>query len=110
MGVTVRALVSHLIDVGSIEPSTAMTNIDADYVRGILVFREEAPILSTNAETLIKIRGPKPLAVRLIQRDYESGDYAVVEAGRSRTEFKDVLWDDLMVEASMEIKAWTPKW
>ena len=95
-------MVSHLIDVGGIGPSIAGTDIDADYAKGILVFREEAPIVSTNADTLIEIRGPKPLAVRLIQRDHESGDYVVLDAGRSRTEFKDFR-DDLMVEANKEI-------
>ena len=90
--------------MGKIDPSTARTNFEADYVKGILVFTEEAPILSTNTDTLIVVRGPRPLAMRLIQRDNESGDYAVLEAGRGRTEFKDLLWDDLMVEANKEIK------
>ena len=109
VGIMVRALVGHLIDVEKIDPSTARTNIEADYVKGILVFREEAPILSTNADTLIEIRGPRPLAIRLIQRDMESGDYGVLEAGRGRSEFKDFLWDDLMAEANKETKV-RSKW
>ncbi len=76
---------------------------------GVLVFKEEAPISLTNEETLIETRGPKPLAVRMIQRDHESGNYMVTDAARSRTEFKDFLWDDLMVEANMEGKTST-KW
>ena len=47
----VRALVSHLIDVRKIEPTAARKSIDADYVRGILVFKEEAPVIGTDADT-----------------------------------------------------------
>ncbi len=54
--------------------------------------------------------GPRPLAVRMIQRDHASGNYVVEDAARSRTEFKDFRRDDLMVEANMEVKLWTSKW
>ena len=60
-----------------------------------------------DAETIT--RGPRPVAVRLIQRDYDSGDCGVLEAARSKLEFKDFSWDDLMVEANTEIKTST-KW
>ena len=86
VGIMVRALVGHLIDVGKTGPCMARTNVEADYVKGIPVFREDAPILTTDADTLIEIRGPRPLAIRLIQRDMESGDYGVLEAGRGRSE------------------------
>ena len=102
----VRALVGHLIEVLKTDPCMARTNVEADYVKGILVFREEAPILTTDADTLIEVRGPRPLAVRLIQRDME---YGVLEAGRGRSEFKDFLWDDLMAEANKETKV-RSKW
>ena len=65
--------------------------------------------MSTNADTLIEIRGPRPLAIRHIQRDMESGDYGVLEAGRGRSEFKDFPWDDLMAEANKETKV-RSKW
>ena len=58
VGIMVRALVGHLIDVGKIDPCLAMSNIEADYVKGILVFREDAPILTTDADTLVKT--PRP--------------------------------------------------
>ena len=62
----VRALVSHLIDVAHIDLVMAKRNIDADYVKGILAFREEAPILTTDAATILMVKGPRPLAMRLI--------------------------------------------
>ena len=106
----VRALVSHLTDVAHIGPVIAKRNIDADYVKGILAFREEAPILTTDAATLLVVKGPRPLAMRLIQRDHESGDYAVLDTGRNRPEFHDFLWVDLMVEANKESQTWSTKW
>ena len=60
-----------------------------------------------DAETIT--RGPRPVAVRLIQRDYDSGDEGGQEAAGSRSEFKGFSWDDLVVEANMEIKTST-KW
>ena len=66
VGVMLRALAAHLIDVAHIDPVIAKRNIDADYVKGIVLFRGEAPILSTEAATLLVVKGPRPLAVRLI--------------------------------------------
>ena len=93
-----------MIDVGKVEPGVARVSIEADYVRGILVFREEAPVLTKSEETLIVVHGPKPLAIRIIQKDKGTGEYGVLEAGRGRGEFKDFLWDDLTVEANRESK------
>ncbi len=104
-----RALATHLADVGKIELTAAKKRIDADYVRGILVFKEDGLVIETDVENLSVTRGPRPLAVRLIQGDYESGDYGVLDAARSSVEFKDFLWGDLMVEANMEAKMPT-KW
>ncbi len=71
--------------MGTIEPTAARKSIDADYVRGILVFKEEAPFIGTDADTLVETRGPRPLAVRMIQKDHESGNYGVLDSARSRT-------------------------
>ena len=99
-----------MIDNAHIDPAVAKRNIEADYTKGIVVFREEAPILSTNATTPLTVSGPRPLAVRMIQREHESGDYAVLDTGRSRHEFKDFSWEDLMVEANRESKLAATKW
>ena len=93
----VRALVTHLIEVGKIEPEKAKERIEADYVRGVLVFRDEAPVLTTGDDTLNTVRGPKPLAIRIIQKDKETGEYGVLEAGRGREEFKTFGWETLMI-------------
>ena len=55
------------------------------------------------------VEGPRPEAVRLVQRDYESGEFGVLEAARDKLEFKDFACDDLMVEANAEVKTST-KW
>ena len=104
----VRALVTHLIEVGKVEPEKAKERIEADYVRGVLVFRGEAPVLTTSEDTLISVRGPKPLAIRIIQKDKETGEYGVLEAGRGREEFKTFGWETLMI-AVKEAKIIT-KW
>ena len=93
----VRALVTHLIEVGKVEPEKAKERVEADYVRGVLVFRGEAPVLMKNDDNLTEVRGPKPLAIRIVQRDKESGEYGVLEAGRAREEFKTFGWDTLMM-------------
>ena len=97
MALMVRALVGHLIDVGKVEPVVARASIEADYVRGILVFREEAPVLTKSEETLIVVHGHKPLAIRIIQKDKETGEYGVLDAGRGRDEFKTFGWETLMM-------------
>ena len=96
----VRALVGHLVDVGKVEPEVARASIEADYVRGVLVFREEAPVLTRSEDTLIIVRGPKPLAIRIIQKDKDTGEYGVMDAGRGRDEFKTFGWEALMVEVT----------
>ena len=98
VAVMVRALVGHLVEVGKAEPEKARACIEADYVRGVLVFREEAPVLTRSEDTLITVRGPKPLAIRIIQKDKETGEYGVLDAGRGREEFKTFGWEALMVE------------
>ena len=102
-------MVGHLIDVGKIDPYMARTNVEADYVQGTLVFREDVPFFTTDVDTLIDSRGSRSVATRLVQRNKESGKYSVLEAGRGRSEFKDFPWDDLMAEANKETKV-RSKW
>ena len=97
-----------MIDVGKIDPSMARANVEADYAKGILVFREDVPIFITDVDILIEFRGSRSLATRLTQRDRESGEYSVSVAGRGRSEFKDFPWADLMAEANKEtrVRSW----
>ncbi len=53
---------------------------DADYVNGILVFNDKAPVINVDADTPILENGPVPDRVRLIQNDYEPGEYGVLDA------------------------------
>ena len=62
-----------------------------------MVFRGEAPVLTRSEDNLIEVRGPKPLAIRIIQKDKETGEYGVLEAGRGREEFKTFGWESLMM-------------
>ena len=83
-----RALVTYLIDTVKKGPESTMANIDADYVKGIVLFRAEAPILSGDPDNLVEVKGPRPIAIRMVQRDSETGAYAALDAGRNMSEFK----------------------
>ena len=108
----VRALVTHLMETGGLEHATATKNIDADYVRGIIVFKSQIKIIAVDVEAEVVDATPqRPVVVRLIQRDYESKEFGVLDAAREKVEFKNFNWDALMVEANAEEdkKNWT-KW
>ena len=47
---------------------------------------------------MITVLGPKPLAIRIIQKDKETGEYGVLDAGRGREEFKTFGWEALLAE------------
>ncbi len=104
-------MVTYPIDTANNDPESAKSNIDADYVRGIVLSRAAAPkLVGDDPDSLIEVKGPRPIASRMIQRDSDTEAYVALDAGRSMIEFKDFLWDDLMVEASMEGKTSTSKW
>ena len=101
MSSIVRGLVNHLTEVGGLEPDIAKKHIDADCKKGIIVFREASPVINLDEEAGHTAPSNR---VRLIQKDYVSGDFGVLEAARGRSEFKDFSWDALMLEANAEHK------
>jgi hypothetical protein len=111
----VRALVTHLMEKGKLEQATAKKSIDADYVRGIIVFKPQVEIIvvegaaEEGAEPVLN--APRPVHVRLIQRDYETKAFGVLDVAREKAEFANFNWDALMVEANEEDdkKKWS-KW
>ena len=108
----VRALVTHLMDTGGLEHATAKKSIDADYVRGIIVFKSQIVIIAVDGEAeAVDVVPQRSVHVRLIQRDYESKEFGVLDAAREKVEFKNFNWDALMVEANAEDdkKKWN-KW
>ena len=46
VSLTVRALVNHLTEVGKLEHDIAKKHIDADYQKGIIVYKELAPVIN----------------------------------------------------------------
>ena len=105
-------MVTHLMETGKLEHATAKKSIDADYVRGFIVFKSqvEIGIVDGEAEVVDAVR-PRSVHARLIQRDYETKDFGVLDAAREKVEFKNFNWDALMVEANAEDdkKKWS-KW
>ena len=81
-------------------------------MRGIIVFKSQAKIVAVDVEAENVDASPqRPAVVRLIQRDYETKDFGVLDAAREKAEFKNFNWDALMVEANAEEdkKKWN-KW
>ncbi len=66
-------------------------------------------MINVDADTNILESGPAPERVRLIQMDYESGEYGVLDAARARIEFRYFSWDALMIEGNAESRTST-KW
>jgi hypothetical protein len=97
----VKGLVNHLTEIGGLDPVTAKRHIDSDYKKGIIVYREISPVINLDEEA-----GPTAPVnrVRIIQKDYVSGDFEVLAAARGMIEFKDFSWDALMLEANAEEK------
>ena len=87
--------------MGGLEQDIAKKHIDADYKKGIIVFREISPVINLDEES-----GHTAPAHRMrpIQKEYVSGDFGVLEAARGRSEFTDFSWDALMLEANAEQK------
>ncbi len=56
----VRGLVKHLNELGKLEHDIAKKHIDADCQKGIIVFKELAPVINVDAETDILDRVPAP--------------------------------------------------
>jgi hypothetical protein len=111
----VRALVTHLMEKGKLEQAKAKKSIDADYVRGIIVFKPQIEIIevegAAEGEAVPAANVLRPVHVRLIQRDYETKAFGVLDVARENAEFKDFNWDALMLEANEEDdrKKWS-KW
>ena len=65
--------------------TTAKRHIDADYKKGIVVYRKMSPVINLDEDA----SPSAPLhRVRLIQKDYVSGDFEVLAAARGMSEFK----------------------
>ncbi len=64
-------------------------------------------MINVEAETDNIDKAPAPNRVRLVQKDYESGEYGVMDVARAKNEFKGFSWDALMLEANAEPKT---KW
>ncbi len=97
----VKGLVNHLTEIGGLDPVTAKRHIDSDYKTGIIVYRDNSPVINLDEDAA-------PLApmhlVRIIQKDYAAGDFEVLAAARDMIEVKEFSWDALMLEASAEEK------
>ncbi len=76
----VKSLVTHLMETGKLEHATAKKSIDADYVRGIIVFKSQVEIIWVDEAAEGEAEVPRPVHVRLIQRDYETKDFGVLDA------------------------------
>ncbi len=61
-------------------------------------------LINVDADTNTLENGTAPARVRLVQKDYESGEYGVLDAARAQIEFNDFSWDALMIEANAEPK------
>ena len=82
----VRALVTHLMETGGLEHATAKKSIDADYVRGVIVFKSQVVIIAADGEAEAVDAGPqRSVHMRLIQRDYESKEFGVLDAAREKS-------------------------
>ena len=111
ISVMVKSLVTHLMETGKVEHATAKKSIDADYVRGIIVYKSQVEVIEVDTVIEGDAEAPRPEHVRLVQRDHETRDFGVLDAARERAEFKNFNWDALMVEANAEDdkKKWS-KW
>ena len=104
-----NGLVSHLVEVVKISPENAKTNIDADYILGLIMFRPTQPT-TIDADTAAEVRPIRIPGVRIIVRNRQTVDYMAAEAGSSLAEFKKVQWDDLILEANTEHKHGETNW
>ena len=104
----VRTLVSHLVDTLETPPEIARGNIDADYIKGFLLFRPTA-VLTVDADTQIETKGTRPPGIRIVERNGEAGAYLALDVGRKMSEFKEFQLDDMIREAKREVKAWGTK-
>jgi hypothetical protein len=101
MSAIIRGLVKHLVEIGGKDETTARRIIDSDYKRGIIVFKELPTVIDLDDDAARS----RPLnRTRLIQKDYLTGVFEVLEGARAMTEFKDFTWDTLMLEANAEDK------
>ena len=81
-------------------------------MRGIIVYKSQIKPIAVDVEAVAVDTTPqRPVVVRLIQRDYETKAFGVLDAAREKAEFKNFSWDALMVEANAEEdkKSWN-KW
>jgi hypothetical protein len=99
MSAIIRGLVKHLVDVHGKDETTARRIIDSDYKKGVVVFKELPNVIDLSGDTA----SSKPLSrTRLIQKNYFTGVFEVLEGARVMNEFKDFTWDTLMLEANAE--------
>ena len=97
----VKAFVSYLTNHG-VEPDEAKNNTKGEYCKGFVMYHPTQQNIRDAEGRETKIKKP---SLRLIERDRQTGVFAVAKDARDLYELKNFLWEVVVMEANVVTNA-----